>query len=239
MRRVTAILCLAAACLPVACSSMDGKSLSGLLGEGALTDDTIVAGLKEALRVGTGRAVDSLSAPGGYLNDARVRIPVPDKLEKFASTLRKVGLGGEVDRFERAMNAAAESAATQAAPVFVDAIAGMTFDDARRILSGKQASATNFFRRNTTAKLTQLYAPVVREHMGKVGAVQLYDDLMARYRAIPLVPAVDFSLDEYVTSKALDGLFDSVADVEKDIRANPAARTTELLRRVFGSSAAR
>lgn len=218
-----------------ACGSLEGGRVSDLFGGGALTDDTIVRGLKEALQRGTDRSVVELSQKGGYADDPIRRIVVPEQLDKFASTLRKIGLGGEVDAFEARMNAAAESAVTQAGPVFLDAITKMTFDDARKILSGKKTAATQFFRRNTESQLTGLYAPIVKQHMDQVGAVRQYNDLRAKYDAIPLAPKFEFSLEDYVTGRALDGLFTALGEVERDIRTNPAARVSDLLQRVFAN----
>jgi hypothetical protein len=151
----------------------------------------------------------------------------------MASTLRSIGMGGKVDEFEEKMNRAAEKAAALATPVFVDAIKSMTFDDARKILKGRGSEATDYFRDKTTAPLTKAYAPIVRRQMETVGAVREYNKLMERYKKIPLVPKPKFDLDEYVTAKALEGLFKVVGEEERKIRENPAARTTELLRKVF------
>jgi len=227
---VFAVLCAAG------CESLDANAVSQFLGGGELSNDTIVQGLKEALQHGTDRSVARLSADGGYGDDPLLRIALPDDLEKFASTLRKVGLGGEIDAFEDKMNEAAEQAVTQAGPVFVDAITSMTFDDARKILSGKKTAATNFFKRKTKGRLRELYEPTIRSHMSQVGAVRSYDDLRAQYDRIPFTPDLDFSLEGYVTDKALDGLFLALGEVERDIRTNPAARVTDLLQRVFADA---
>ena len=198
-----------------------------------LNDDTIGLGLKDALRVGTKSAVDSLSKSGGYSNDPLLKIGFPKDVEKFTSTLKRFGLGSQVTAIENKMNEAAEQAAAEALPVFVDAVREMTFDDIRKIFDGNDSAATDYFRNKTRQKLVSRYAPIVRAHMAKLGVVRDYTKLVGQYNALPLVPKVKFSPESYVTEKALDGLFSTLAEQEKLIRTNPAARTTELLKRVF------
>ncbi|MCE5325756.1 MAG: DUF4197 domain-containing protein [Planctomycetaceae bacterium] len=200
-----------------------------------LDDNTIARGLQEALKVGTNNAVVKTSSPGGYFNDALLKIAVPSQFAGAAATLRKVGLGGQVDAFERQMNAAAEHAATQAGPVFIDAIKQMTFDDARLILTGgSKTGATDYFRQKTTDPLKNLYKPIVSDQMAKLGVVKSWNDLVGRYNAIPLATKPQLpSIEDYVTSRALEGLFKVVAQEEQHIREDPAARTTALLKRVF------
>lgn len=237
MRRLLAALALAAALS--GCETLDSGTASSILnamqGGTPLSMETIVAGLKEALEVGTNRTVAQVSQTGGYAQVPELRIPLPPQLQGMAATMRKVGLGGQVDLFEAKMNEAAEKAALQAAPVFVDAIKQMSFDDARRILDGGDHAATDYFQGKTMDRLSTLYAPVVSQKLQEVGAVRVYDDMMARYRLIPLVPKPEFEPSQYVTDEALTGLFSVLADQEKQIRDNPAARTTELLKQVFGS----
>jgi len=207
--------------------------LGPLRGSEPLGLETVVAGLKEALRVGTRNAVRATSKDGGYWRNAEIRIPMPEKLERMGAALRRVGFGGRVDAFERRMNEAAERAAREATPIFVDAIKQMTFRDAKEILRGEKTAATDYFRDKTTDPLTGLYRPVVKKHMDALGVVELYNRLLARYLKIPLVPKPTVSLEEYITAKALAGLFHVVAEEEQKIRENPAARTTALLRKVF------
>lgn len=220
------------------CTSEDWASLRSVVGsggQGELTTQTIVDGLKEALAAGTERAVAEASKPGGYLNNADIRIPLPEPVQKVGDALRKVGLGAQVDLLERKMNEAAQEAAAGAAPVIGNAIRQMTFADAKAILTGGDTAATDYLRRTLDDALVGMYGPVVEKHLESVGVVKLYDDLMARYRAIPFGPQVAFNLQGYTTEKALDGLFTLIGREEQKIRANPAARTTELLRRVFGA----
>jgi hypothetical protein len=149
--------------------------------------------------------------------------------------LRTLGLGSLVDDFESKMNLAAEQAAAQATPVFVGAIRQMTFADAKNILSGKETAATDYFREKTSAQLRDLYKPIVATYTAQSGAARAYKALVERYNQIPLVPKPQSaSLDDYVTDKAIGGLFSVLANEEAKIRKDPAARTTQLLRTVFG-----
>ena len=225
--------------LAVGCENMDPKmlsSLGGLIGGGdALDSATVARGLKEALNVGTERAVSALNQPGGYAKDAALRLLIPEKLQKVGDALRRFHLGGMVDDFETKMNAAAEEAAGKAIPVFANAVRSMSFADAMDVLKGGPTAATDYFRASTSEQLRGMYAPIVRAKMNELGTASLYNSMMEKYDAIPLASKPDFSLDTYVTDKALEGLFLKLGEMEKDIRENPAARTTALLRRVFGS----
>jgi len=222
--------------LPAGCKMMDSsgvKSLKRAIKKEELSVDTIIKGLKEALRIGSKKAVNKLSVPGGYGKDPLLRIPIPKDLENLADTLKKIGMGPQVDAFEDKMNEAAEHAATQAVPIFIDAIKQMTFKDARKILKGNNTAATDYFKKKTTDPLKNLYMPIVKEQMNEVGVVKRYNKLVKKYNSIPLTKKIDFSLEVYITDKALKGLFKVLEDVEKDIRTDPAARTTKLLKRVF------
>ncbi len=233
MKHLGTVLLLVCSLTLPACESLSAGDFGNVLGQGGLGNDTIVAGLKEALNVGTDRSVNLLSRPGGYANDAVRRIIVPDELDDLASTLRKIGLGGQIDTFEAKMNEAAEHAVTQAAPIFSDAIRSMSFDDARKILGGNKTAATSFFRRKTSGALTNLYRPIVKNHMDQVGAARTFNDLKATYEQVPFAPKVNLDLESYVTERALDGLFTELGKIERDIRTNPAARVSDLLQKVF------
>lgn len=209
---------------------------AGMAPAAPLDTPTIVAGLKEALRVGTDRTVAATSSENGFLGNELIRIPLPEPMERLARSLRAVGLGGQVDGFEVAMNRAAERAAGEAAPVFIDAITQMSFSDARAILTGGDRAATDYFQRRTSSELAARFRPIVDQSMRTVGVVKLYDELIARAALMPLVPTPRFDLDGYVTDRALAGLFTVLAQEEARIRRDPAARTTELLRRVFASA---
>lgn len=235
MHASLAVLVVAVSLLP-ACAGIDPGSLGNILQTGGLLDDaTIISGLREALQVGTQRASASVSRPDGFFANARIRIPLPPELESPARTLRSVGLGDQVDEFELAMNRAAEAAAGEAVDIFWNAIRGMTIADARGILDGPDTAATAFFRGATEAQLEARFAPIVDEKMTALGTVRVYDRLIAAYAAIPLTTKPVFDPRAYVTDRALDGLFTVLGDEEKRIRHDPAARTTELLQRVFGS----
>lgn len=235
MRAATSIILLVSALL-AGCAGQDWREVSGaLLADGGEPDTrTVAAGLKEALRVGARRTVDAVSREGGYLDNPEIRIPLPSELESMADALRRVGLSGQLDQLKIRMNRAAEKAAAQATPVFVDAISNMSFADAREVLAGSDTAATDYLRDETSDELRRRYRPIVEAQLQDLGVVELYESLHARYRQIPLVPSLEFTPRDYVTDRALDGLFKLLGDEEKRIRANPAARTTELLRRVFG-----
>jgi hypothetical protein len=224
------------------CSGLSGESSfsdllegAGLGGERPLDSDTIASGLREALEVATSNAVALTSVEDGFLGDPRIRIGLPEQLEGMAKTLRTVGFAAQVDELEVSMNRAAERAAGEAGDVFISAIQQMSFEDARGILQGDETAATAYFRSTTEDDLRMRFEPIVSERMQQVGFMSLYEQLVARYRAVPLAPALSFRPEGYVTDQALDGLFTVLADEERQIRTEPAARVTELLRRVFAT----
>jgi hypothetical protein len=195
----------------------------------------LAAGLKEALAIGTGNAVQLLSKANGYFGDAAVKILLPENMQKVADVLKKAGFQKEVDEFVLSMNRAAEQAAPKARPIFEDAVRKMTFDDAQKILKGKNTAATDYFKAKTSSPLTNVFKPVISESMNQTGATRSYKDLTDRYNSmVPFGKMDSFDLDSYVTKKALDGLFFKVGQEEAKIRTNPAARTTDLLKKVFG-----
>lgn len=200
-----------------------------------LSTSEVSGGLKEALALGSERAIKGLSRNGGYLEDKAVRIPLPGKLRKIESTLRMLGQGKAVDEFLVTANRAAEQAIPKAAPIVGDAIRGMSFDDARRILSGPDDAATRYFREQTSAALTRALMPIVSAATDKAGATRAYKRMLEK--AGPATGMIDDELDvdAYITDKALDGLFLKLAAEEKSIRHDPVARSTELLRKVFGT----
>jgi hypothetical protein len=202
---------------------------------GALDEATVSDGLRQALSVGTDRASSELSAPGGFGANQALRLVLPSELDSMVSTVRTVGLGAWVDDIEDGMNRAAEAAAEEAKPVFVDAIKAMTIQDAFEILRGPDDAATAYFRQKTSATLQARFAPVVTTAMKKVGVYAKYQDLLGRYTSLPFAKPMPPSLEDYVTTKTLDGLFTVLAREEAKIRDDPAARTTALLRQVFGA----
>lgn len=200
---------------------------------GGLGTDTIVAGLKEALGVGTNNAVSITSAAGGFSNNPGRFIGLPGALSDIGKALQAVGQGQLITDLERGMNLAAEQASSQAGPVFLDAIRQMTFSDARNILQGSNTAATDYFNQKTRPGLRQVYEPIVRDQMNRIGVVKQYNDLLGTYTRLPFTSKPDLSIEGYVTNKALDGLFSVLADEERKIRTDPLARVTPLLQRVF------
>lgn len=210
-------------------------NLKAPAGEG-LGEGQIVSGLKEALSVGTANAVTATSKADGYFANAAIKVLLPEKLQKAAAVLKKVGFRQEVDDFVLSMNRAAEKAAPQARARFVGAIKEMTFADARNILRGGDTAATDYFQGKTRQKLYDDFRPVVSKSMDEVGVTRAYKQMMAKYTALPFTRAESVDLDRHVTEKALDGLFYMVGQEEKKIRTDPAARVTDLLKTVFGSA---
>ena len=194
----------------------------------------MAAGLKEALAVATGKAVQTLSKSNGYFGDAAVKILLPEKMQKAAEVLKKAGYQKEVDDFVLSMNRAAEQAAPKARPIFEDAVKQMTFDDAQKIVKGNNTAATDYFKAKTSARLTEAFKPVVADSMNQAGTTRSFKALTDRYNAlVPFGKMDNFDLDGYVTGKSLDGMFLKVGQEEAAIRTNPAARTTDLLKKVF------
>ena len=195
---------------------------------------TIADGLKQALQLGTSNAVGVTGKVDGYFRNEAIRILRPERLRSLERGLRAVGQGAEVDAFVLSMNRAAERAAPEAKPIFWDAIAAMSFDDARGILNGGNTAATDYFKTKTSDRLTAAFAPIVAQAMNEVGVTRQYKELTGRAQGLPFLNVEAFDLDRYVLGKALDGLFLVVADEERKVRTNPAARTTEILKDVFG-----
>lgn len=198
-------------------------------------ESTTVAGLKEALSVGTDRAVRSVSKTDGYFKDQAIKILMPEKIRKAADVLKMAGYSKEVDDFILSMNRAAEKAAPEATSIFVGAIKQMSFEDAGKILKGGNTAATEYFKGKTSGRLFETFKPIVSSSMNEVGVTRSYKAMTEKYAsAAPFMKMESLDLDRYVTDKALEGLFYKLGQEEKAIRTNPAARTTELLRTVFG-----
>jgi len=206
------------------------KALEGDVG---LSEQDIVQGLKEALEMGTDHSVTFLSQVDGFYKHPDVKILLPEKVRQIETFLRTAGLGGQIDAFELSMNRAAEQAAPEARRLFWDAITQMTFDDARRILEGRDNEATVYFKEKTTPPLTAAFTPIVHNAMADVGVTRAWQDLDTKMGQIPFVESFRFDLDAYVTGKALDGLFFMIQEEERKIRQDPEARVTELLKKVF------
>ena len=236
---LTAAVALALAVLFAGCAALQDGTLSGILesmdGSPTLDENTVIAGLKEALKVGTERTVTATSAEGGYLGNALIHIALPDQLVSAAATLRDAGLSRYVDDLETGMNRAAELAAAEATDVFWNAITQMTVADAFFILNGPDTAATEYFRGKTSGSLELRFQPIVVGAMAEVGVARLYNQVMDLYGAIPFTDKPEMvSLEDYVTDRALSGLFTVLGQQEQKIRSDPVARTTDLLRRVFG-----
>lgn len=233
----------AAAVLFSACSSTQfaqvlDETSKQINGGAALTNADVVAGLKEALDKGAEHAVGTASVADGFWKSDRLRIPFPPEAVKVKNTLNDIGMGAQVEKFELTMNRAAENAAKEAVPVFLNAIKGMTVTDGFAILKGGDHAATNFLKEKTTAELTAKFRPIVEKATQQVALTSYWTPLSNAYNTATLLTggqAVNPDLDAYVTQKAIDGLFVLVADEEQQIRKDPLARTTDLLKRVFAA----
>lgn len=200
-----------------------------------LTEEEVGKGLKEALNKGVEKGVAQLSKPDGYFKDAEIKIPMPEKAKNVEEKLRKMGQGKKVDEAILSMNRAAEDAANAAKPLFVAAIKEMTITDAMNILKGEKNAATQYLHKSTNNALTEKFRPIIKVSLDKVGATKHWQTVFSTYNKIPLVEKVNPDLEEYVTEKAIQGLFIQVAKEELQIRENPAARVTDLLKKVFGN----
>lgn len=198
-----------------------------------LSNDKIIAGLKEALQVSTGKAVALTGKPDGFLKNEAIKILLPPKLQTVGRGMRMLGMGAQVDELEVGMNRAAEQATPEAKQIFIAAVKKMSFDDARKILTGDDTAATEYFKRTSSADLTAAFSPIVDRSMQRVGVVQQYKKVLA---SVPdsSVLAGQLDLNRYVVGKTLDGLFLMLGEEEKKIRKDPAAQTTSLLKEVFG-----
>lgn len=206
----------------------------GLGQQSGLSDAKVGSGLKEALKIGTENTVNLTGRLDGYFLNEAIKILMPEKLRNLEKGLRAVGYGPQIDDFALSMNRSAERAAPFAKEIFWNAIGEMTFEDARKILSGNETAATDYFKAKTTDKLTAAFKPVVDKAMNEVGVTRQYKELVERFQAIPFVKSESFDIDHYVVTKALDGLFHVLGEEERKIRTNPAARVTDLLKEVFG-----
>lgn len=210
----------------------------GLGGEEPLTEQEVTRGLKEALRVGAGRAAETASREGGYFQSDQRFISFPPQAQRAESTLRDLGFDSLVDDFVLTLNRAAEQAAAEAAPVFRAAVDEMTIRDAFNILQGEDNAATQYLRQTTAEELRSRFRPVISEALEATLATQYWSDVTRQYNRIPFVDPVDTDLTAYTTDRALDGLYQLLEDEEKAIRENPVQRTTDILRRVFGHAMA-
>lgn len=211
------------------------KAASSAISGTSITEADISAGLKEALNIGAKNASSQLNALDGFNKNPLVRIPFPPDAIKVADALRKYGYGSQVDDFELKLNRAAEQAAKDAAPIFGNVISQITLNDAKSILQGPDNAATSFLQTKTTESLYTSFSPTIKTALGNTLATSSWTEITALYNKLPFVTPVETDLVKYTTNKALSGLFHVVADEEKKIRDNPAARTSEILQKVFGS----
>jgi Protein of unknown function (DUF4197) len=207
---------------------------TGHADSGALSEREVAKGLKQALTKGVHRAVSDLGRVNGFWQRPGIEIPLPDDLQKPAALLHRVGLGRYAEDLHKRINRAAETAVPVARPIFRDAIASISFEDARRILQGPDDAATRYFERKTTDQLVRAFTPLVHRELNRSGAVRSYREFSAHYASLPLIgERLKDNLDDYVTRRTLKAMFAMLAREEADIRHHPAARTTALLRRVF------
>ncbi len=222
----------------LSCKTIDTKKLGSVLdlpsANKELTEHEVIEGLKEALDIGTQKSVSSLSQTGGFWNNSIFRIPIPDKFNTVKEKLIDLGMSSQVNEFHQRINTAAEKASSQAVPIFKNAITGMSIQDAFSILKGTDTSATHYFRTKTQSDLRNAFMPVIKKSMDQAQLTSLYNNLISKYNQIPFVKKFEFSLEDYIADQALSALFTQIAQEEQKIRKDPVARTTDILKRVFG-----
>jgi len=235
MKGVLIIFCLSAlyACSSTQINQTLGEVNKALELEQPLTSAEVGEGLKEALVKGISTGADLASMVDGYFKNPEIKIPFPPEVKKVEDKLRQLGFNNEVDRFVLTLNRGAEEAAKEAKPIFIAAIKSMTIQDAWGLLKGEPDAATQYLKRTTSAQLREKFKPVIQNALNKVNATKYYGDIVNTYNQIPFVQDVNPDLNDYATEKAMEGLFIMIAKEEKNIRENPLARTTELLKRVF------
>lgn len=231
-------------CIAIASTTVQAQFLKGLKkkveetitesDKSVLSEEEIGKGLKEALTIGIEKGVDQLSKPDGYFKDLEIKIPMPKEVKSVEEKLRAIGQGKKVDEAIESMNRAAEDAATGAKDLFVAAIKEMTIKDAVAILKGEDDAATRYLEDHTRQQLIDKFKPIIKKSLDKVDATKYWKSVFSSYNKIPFVKKVNPELDDYVTEKAIDGLFVQIAKEEMEIRKNPIARVTDLLKKVFG-----
>lgn len=240
MKRTGLFLLAAASISLSSCDAQSQGKLGNILGQvatgamGTPSSLEISNGLKQALEIGTSAGADRLSAKDGFLGNMAIKILFPTEAQKVEKTLRSIGLNSLADNVILSLNRAAEDAAKEAKPIFVNAIKQMTIADATNILLGNKDAATQYFKRVTTAQLMEKFSPVITNSLSKVGATKYWTDAATAYNKIPLVKPVNTNLTQYVAQKAIEGMFVQVAQEELKIRDNISARSTGLLQKVFG-----
>lgn len=216
--------------------SQGGANSSGGYSLGNLSNSEIVSGLKQALQIGTQNSANKLSLVNGFFGNQLIKVLMPPEARQIETSLRSIGLGAQVDKAILSMNRAAEDAAKKAAPIFINAITSMTISDGLSVLRGGQGAATNFLKSRTTTALTTAFRPVIQQSLAKVGATRYWTDIVTLYNKLPTTRSkINPDLTAYVTERALNGMFVTIAEEENKIRTNPASRVTELLKKVFGA----
>ncbi|HPF35751.1 DUF4197 domain-containing protein [bacterium] len=235
MRRSLSAAILLASFLLSGCATLNADALGDLLGQAPLDEATVAAGLKQALSIGSGRAVDTVSVVDGFLADELLRIAIPQQLSGVTSTLRDLGLNAPVDDLEIGMNRAASLAAGEARTVLTTAVSQLTIADAFAILNGGDTAATDLFRARTGDELRTRFRPLVNDAMAQVGVARIYNTMVDAYDALPLTKKPEMvDLEDYVVEGTVNGVFTELGREEALIRHDPVARTTDLLKRVFG-----
>jgi hypothetical protein len=232
---ITLILSLA---IQMYCDAQLVKDLKKMVkpsSSGNLTEEEAASGIREALIKGTTTGVETVSKLDGYFKNPEIKIPFPPEASEIEQKLRAVGLGNKVDEVVLSINRAAEDAAVEAKLIFISAIKSLTLRDVFNILKGEKDAATQYLKKNTSQQLAVKFRPKIETSLEKVDATKYWNDVMTSYNKIPFVKKMNPDLAEYVTEKAIEGLFIMIAREEERIRKDPAARTTELLRKVFGN----
>lgn len=236
MKRIISLLLLALAPLCIQAQinlQTVSNTINNALGNG-LSNTEITSGLKEALRVGSEKAAGKGSKTDGFYKNPKIKIPFPSDARDMRKTLLNVGMKKQVEDFERQLNRAAESAAKKAAPIFLNAITSMSINDGLTILRGKDDEATQYLKKTTTAQLTKEFKPIVASSLSEVEITKYWKPLFTTYNKLPMVKKVNPDLNEFVTQRAIEGLFKLVAEEETKIRKDPAARINDILKKVFG-----
>lgn len=229
-----ASIALAAALSVSACAEMSQVLQSGAAVAGQSNQSALVRGIKESLELGSTRAADLLSQTGGYRNHPVYRIKLPEPVQPLASTLRKFGLGNQIDKVEALMNQGAEHAAVEAKTVFIGAVREMSITDALGIVRGNDTAATEYFRSHTEAQLRQRYLPIIQRNLQQIGFYQQYQQLLTTYKQLPMANKPDLDLEQHVLTQSLNALFKQVGEEEKVIRKDPVGRGSSAIAAVFG-----
>lgn len=234
MKKILVLVCIIAITASGCANLQQVLGTAGdIMNGNSVSTEEIISGLKSALEIGLGKGADNVSKVDGFFKNEAIKILFPKEAQVVENTLRDIGLGKEVDKVVLSLNRGAEDAAKQAKPIFLSAIKQMTITDAMGILKGKDNEATDFLKRTTTSQLQAAFKPVIAKSLDKVQATKYWDDIIVQYNKVPMVKKINTDLNQYVTEKAMEGLFSMIAKEEKTIRKDPLARTTDLLKRVF------